>query len=498
MPSTKHTPMLIGVGAATRRAEDPRDALEPIALMREAVQRAGADAGDARWLSAVDDISAPQGLWAYSDPGRLVADAIGADKARTALAQIGVLQHTLISRAMRNIASGQSELALVIGGEAKYRSLRAAITGIDVADTPQTDVEPDQALKPERELVDPAEQACGLALAVHYYAIMENALRAAQGQSVSAHRDEIAEMWSAFGALAADNPDAWRQAPASPEAIREGSDKNAMMAFPYTKLHSTQWNVDQAAALLFCSARWARERGLEQSRAVWPLSATEANHMTSVSERAALHRCPGAAAAGQAALELAGIERADALDHIELYSCFPIAARMQARELGMDPAAPTKPLTVTGGMRFAGGPLNNYVLQATVSMAKRIRQRGGCGMVSGISGFMTKQGFGIWRDSPPEAGFRFADLSRQTANDTELRQVVVDAEGPARIAGYTVLHEKNMPVAAVAVCDLPDGRRTVARCEDAAVMARMLAEECTAMPVTLSGRHFRLSASASN
>ena len=492
MNATNHTPILIGVGAVSQRREDPLDALEPIALMREAARRAGDDAGDARWLSEVDDIGVPQGLWAYSDPGRLIADAFGAANARSALAQFGVLQHTLISRALRGIAAGESDLALVVGGEAKHRALRAQIAGVDAADTPQADAEPDQALKPERDLVVPAERACGLALAVHFYAIMENALRAARRQPVSEHRDEIARMWSGFSALAADNPDAWQRTPEAPETIRDGSAKNAMLAFPYTKLHSSQWNVDQAAALLLCSARWARARGLNLAGAVWPLSATEANHITALSERAALHRCPGAGIAGRRALELAEIERVDALDHIELYSCFPAAVRMQARELGLNPAAPPKPLTVTGGMRFAGGPLNNYVLQATVSMAKRIRRRRGRGMVSGISGFMTKQGFGVWGDSPPEQGFRFADVSRQAVRDTALREVADDAEGPGRIAGYTVLHDGKAPADAAAICDLPDGRRMVALCEDTATMARMMAEECAGLPVRLAARRFRL------
>ena len=38
------------------------------------------------------------------------------------------------------------------------------------------------------------------------------------------------------------------------------------------------------------------------------------------------------------------------------------AVEVFAAELGIDPA---RDLTVTGGMPFAGGPLNNYVLQAT-------------------------------------------------------------------------------------------------------------------------------------
>ncbi len=496
MPLTDNTPILIGVGVASQRCEDPLAAAEPITLMRQAAQRAGADAGNAAWLSQVDSIGVPQGLWAYSNPAKLVAETIGAARSRTTLAQLGVLQHTLIHQAMRDIDSGASQLALVIGAEAKYRSLRAAITGVPSADTPQHDSEPDQTLRPERELVHPSEQACGLQAAAHYYAIMENALRCAQGQSVAEHRDDIARMWSAFSHLAQHNPDAWQREPAPPEAIRDAQGKNAMIAFPYTKMHNSQWNVDQGAALLLASARWAREHGVDPRVAVWPLSATEANHMTALSERAALHRCAGAALAGGQALALAGLDAASELDHIDLYSCFPVAVRMQALELGMDPNAPPMPLSVTGGMRFAGGPLNNYVLQATACMAQRLRRQGGRGMVSGISGLMTKQGFGVWGAARPEEGFQFADLSAQTARETALREVAPDADGPARIAGCTVVHDNGAPSAAVAICDLADGRRAVAANDDPALMARAMESECIGWPVTIRQHRFTLDPAA--
>ena len=45
----------------------------------------------------------------------------------------------------------------------------------------------------------------------------------------------------------------------------------------------------------------------------------------------------------------------------EVYSCFPAAVRVQQRELGLDPAGTP---TLTGGMAFAGGPFNHYVLQS--------------------------------------------------------------------------------------------------------------------------------------
>jgi hypothetical protein len=63
------------------------------------------------------------------------------------------------------------------------------------------------------------------------------------------------------------------------------------------------------------------------------------------------------------------------VDHIMLSAigrpcCFPSAVRVQVRELGIDLR---RPPTLTGGMAFAGGPLNNFVFQALVTMARVLR-----------------------------------------------------------------------------------------------------------------------------
>ena len=55
----------------------------------------------------------------------------------------------------------------------------------------------------------------------------------------------------------------------------------------------------------------------------------------------------------------------------ELYSCFPAAVQLFAQTLNI-PENIDK--TITGGMPFAGGPLNNYMLHATAQVIMRIRE----------------------------------------------------------------------------------------------------------------------------
>ena len=71
-------------------------------------------------------------------------------------------------------------------------------------------------------------------------------------------------------------------------------------------------------------------------------------------------------------LEMAGTSVAD-LDYVDLYSCFPSAVQVAAHELGLPVGVESRPLTVTGGLTFAGGPWNNYVTHAIATMVEVLR-----------------------------------------------------------------------------------------------------------------------------
>src|SRR5207248_2705508 len=121
-------------------------------------------------------------------------------------------------------------------------------------------------LEPSVDLVLRSEIDSGLGgMPVGYYAIIESALRAAEGRSVDEHRDDLAALYGRFSEIAAGNVHAWRQQAVPASFIRDASAKNPMLAFPYTKLHNSSWNVDQATALLFCSAAKATEAGIDRS-----------------------------------------------------------------------------------------------------------------------------------------------------------------------------------------------------------------------------------------
>lgn len=479
--------MLVGVGTCTQREDDPARALEPLDLMLHAVRSAAENVPHAL-LGSVGRIAVPRGRWRYRNPGAEIARAIGATAARTVLAEVGVLQQTLLGDACRAIAEGEIDSALIVGGDAGYRILRARIAGVRAFERQQDD-EPDLWLQRADDLVDPAELNVGLGMAAGLYAIIDSAYRARHGWTVDAYRDHVAELYSRFSEIAAGNPHAWDRRAVDAVTIRNPSHRNPMQAFPYTRLHCSSWNVDQAGALLLCSAERARELGIPRDHWVFPVASTESNHMVPVSARADLAACPGARIAGNAALEAAGLP-VSAVDLIDLYSCFPVAVETYAAALGLPL---TRDVTVTGGMPFAGGPFNNYVIQATCRMAELLRRGSGRnGLVSSVSGILTKQAYGLWSRDPAPNGFVFRDVSADVARATGTRPIV-DASGEAgKIVGYTVLHEKGQPSRAVAVVDIDRGHAVV-QSVDAAVMARMQADElCGASVHVGTGQTFTL------
>lgn len=272
-------------------------------------------------------------------------------------------------------------------------------------------------------------------------------------------------MYGDFAAIAAANPPAWQRTALAATDIRAASAHNPMQAFPYTRAHCWSWNVDQAAALLFFSEARAMELGIPRDNWVYPLPSTVSNHMATVSARADLSHCIGADTAGEAALDAAGLT-IDQVDLLELYSCFPIAASSYVEALRV---TMPRALTITGGMPFAGGPFNNYVLQARCRAAELLRaQRQGTALVSSVSGMLTKPGFGLWSAKPGPRGFVEADVSAAVAAQSTTVPVLDTHTGSAAIAGYTVLYGRAQRPRAVALVDTPTGARVLTSSEDPA------------------------------
>jgi len=497
------TVVLIGAGIAQQRFDDPGEGVEAIELMWRAVEDAAVDSGTNAVLDLVTWVGVPEGTWSYRNPGALLAARAGRARAavHTVVADVGILQQDLLTRAIDAVARG-TKMALVVGGEAKYRNLRGVITGAPAAETTQGEyVTPDETMTPGSLAalgVHELEITRNTVTPVAAYALIENAIGHARCRSLDEHRDVVADLWAGFASVAADNELAWDRSGPSAAAIRDGVDGNRMISFPYTKRHSAQWNVDQAAALLLCTVRTAKALGIAADQWVFPHASAVANHAVAVTERQEIHRSPGAELAAPRVLELAGIGP-DELTQIDCYSCFPSAVELFADALGLALHDPRR-LTVTGGLAFAGGPLNNYVLQALVELVRRLRTDGdaGYGLSSSVSGFLVKQGFSVWSARPPGRGFLSDDVTTRVAERATTVDVVGDAHGPGSIATFTVDFAAGEPVRSVVLADVVDAAtpqrraRTIVEHRDPAVARALMAEDPIGRAVHLQDGAFEL------
>ena len=171
----------------------------------------------------------------------------------------------------------------------------------------------------------------------------------------------------------------------------------------------------------------------------------------------------------------------------ELYSCFPVAVQLFAEVLNI-PENIDK--TITGGMPFAGGPLNNYMLHATAQMLMRIRESS-CevGLITGVSGMMTKQALAIWGKNPA-MDFESKDVTKE-AEELELPvPMSTMSSGEGKVIGCTVLYEKNAPSKAVFYAEDSQGHRLVLTSTVSEIIKQVEEEECVGQKINYSNNHF--------
>ena len=479
-------PVVVGVGVATQSLDEPGAGDEAVALMTRAARAAGDDSGARGVLAAVERVAVPGGSWQYPDPGRIVAESIGAPGAFTSLVQVGIPQQSLFNDTYAAIREGRIDVGLVVGGEAARRAAVARRAGLQLADTTQDGVEPDDLQTVADEFVTRIESAGGVATPMAPFAIMDSALRHAEGRTIDEQRDEIARLYAGFNAVAGTYPHAAFPEPLDAAYIREPSPTNRPFAFPYNKWHLAQMNVDQAAAILVCSADAARRFGVDPAQVVVPVVSIISTLSLPMSLRRDLHRWPAMEVLGAAAERHLGHPLAD-IELAELYSCFPAAVRVQQRALGLpSDGVPT----VTGGEPFAGGPWNNFVLQATTAMVERVRaEPGRAGLVSTVSGLLNKPGLAVYTTDPQQP-LLLADLVEEATAATPRVEAVADHRGPATVTGYTVQFDGFDPVTTTAIAATPDGARCVATAHDPGLAKRVMHEELIGTEVAVTGTTF--------
>ena len=378
-----------------------------------------------------------------------------------------------MNEACRRIASGAANIVLLSGAEGIWSRRRARRAGERIPYTEQAPTEPDERLGSDVSMNNEIERERGFEAPVVLYPIFESAFRASRGESIEDHRTRIATMWEGFNRIAVANEHAWLRTPMTAAEIREPDGGNRMVGFPYTKAMNSNWDLDLAAGLIVCSAATARSLGVATDRWVFPHAGTDGADTIHVSNRDNLHSSPAIRIAGGRALELAGVG-VDDLAHVDLYSCFPSAVQISATEFGL---SLDRQLTVTGGLTFAGGPLNNYVMHGIAAMADVLRSdAGSVGLCTANGGYVTKHAFGVYSTTPPANGF--ASEHCQAAIDREpTREFDSAYAGRATLEAYTVMHGADGPERALAAIRTPSDARQWATSTDGELIADLLSDE---------------------
>lgn len=468
------TPVVVGVGQLVQRVDDPADAVEPLALMADVVVGAAEDAGAPGLAKSADAIWVVQGAWPYHDPGALIAERCGATPRHTARSPNGGNSpQSLLNKAATSIAAGERDVVVLCGAETIWSRRASRAAGVTIPVTMDEDSPKAPLLGDEVPMSSELERARGFEMPINIYPLFESAIRHARGETIAEHLERVSELWAGFNRVAVANPYAWSREPMTAEEIRTPSRSNRMVGFPYTKAMNSNWYLDQAAAVVLCSAGAAEAAGVPRDRWVFPWSGADAHDTPLFSERLDLRSSPAIRTIGAKAFELAGIT-VDEIAHVDLYSCFPSAVQIAAAELGL---GLDRQLTQTGGLTFAGGPLNNYVMHGIASLVGTLRDHAGeLGLQTANGGYVTKHAIGVYSTEPPPQPFRHEDC-QEAVDAFGSRETAPDHVGDATIEAYTVMHDHDGPRTALVTALTPEGRRALASSTDEAFMASLMAVE---------------------
>ncbi len=477
------TPVLVGAGQLT----DREGALTPLELMVEASRRAAADAGangDALLARAGSVGVVEPFSWPVPDPARELARELGLEPRETTIsARGGNGPIALLGDAAAAIARGGLDVALLAGGEAGTRFQQALRAGGDAGFGTQPEgTEPSRTVGTDRDPHDPAELDAGLIAPIFWYPMFENALRGAAGRTREEHEAFLGELWLGFAGVARDNPFAWTTSPpGTAREIATPSPGNRRVSDPYTKAMNANITVDQGAALLVCSVEAAEAAGIPRERWVFVEATAGASDHWLCGERDRWDRSPAIAATTAAVL--AGT-RADEVAHLDLYSCFPSAVQVAAHELGIDPLS--RPLTVTGGLAFFGGPANDYVMHSLVTLAERVRaEPDSKALATAVGWYLTKHGAALLTGAPAKP-YRHHDV--QALVDAQPRREIAREAVAGTVESHTAIFDRDgsatMGIVAVRT---DDGRRAFGRTHDAGTLAELQGREPLGRPVRTDG-----------
>jgi acetyl-CoA C-acetyltransferase len=478
-----NTPVVVGVGQAAERIDDPNyRGMSPVELAAAAARAAVGDCGVEDAASAIDTvagvrqfeisglINAPLGR--SNNYPRSVANRIGAAPARAILEIVGGQgpQH-LISELATEIAAGRSQVAMVFGSDATstLRYFAKAEAKPDFTETVDGDLE-DRGQGIEK-LVSRYTVIHGLTSAPIQYALLENARRAGTGLGPAEYRRKMGELFAPFTKIAASNPFAAAPVERTVDELITVTDRNRMIAEPYPRLMVARDQVNQGAAALLMSVDAARHLGVPEENWVYLHGHADIEEQALL-ERPDLGHAPSHVLAVREALAMAGIG-VDDIATFDLYSCFPVPVFNVCDGMGIAPDDP-RGLTLTGGLPFFGGAGNNYSMHAVAKTVAQMRRTPGeFGLVGANGGILSKYSVGVYSTTPAEWRPDRSAQAQARVADWPTVPVTEQADGVGTVETYTVWRDDGRATGIV-VGRLDDGSRFLSTTEDDDLIALLI------------------------
>lgn len=441
-----------------------KPALDPLGLMVRATRGVADMMASETVLKELDGIMVVRTVSRhYLSPAEQLAQEIGATPQFSHVSGIGGNSpQTLINIAAGMIARNELDSVLIAGAEAYVQREK---------ESPKIESALFRGIPKDYAGDDfigstPLENRHGIEHPMQGFPLFETALWAASGLDLQTYLMKVGDMWSTFSKTASHHPNAWSKIERTPEEIITPSPSNRSVAFPYTKYMNSFVTVDQGAAVILMSEEKAKRYSQKDRQTVYFLGGGYAeDSQRFMVEKSDFTASPPLKAAVEKALARSCMPL-ESLDCFELYSCFPSAVSIAKKMIGIADDDP-RPLTLTGGLGFFGGPGNNYSLHGVATLAETISSgEKSNGLVTALGWFMHKHAAGVYASEPLGGKFKNHDVRDQKDSLAGKDPVRIKDQvtGTGTIETYTIIYSKDQqPSYAVLYGKTRDNYRFIAR-----------------------------------
>ncbi|MHA1985835.1 MAG: hypothetical protein ACW98D_04255 [Promethearchaeota archaeon] len=479
MINSKSWPIIIGAAQYTQ-PKGTKNALDPLKLIARVSQLAMEDTKIKNINELIDSVNVVFfASWSYEDaPGELCEMLNINPLNKTLSLSGGNTSLRILNQAAISLYEGKCKMVLITGGEAWYSSSLAR-NGKIILNWPKY-IKTKYTEAGSMKSLNEFEQKYSLHIPSISYAIFETALRKASGRNLKEHQLSIGRLFEKFSKVGSNNPFAWLKKSYTAQEIITPSPKNRNVNHPYTKYMCSNPFVDQSGAILLTTQEFAEELNVEPSKWIYLMGGGNLQNIFNITQRPSLIKSPAVKYGSRLSLAQAGLKKED-IDRFDFYSCFPSMVQIMRNALKLKEDDP-RPLTITGGMPFFGGPWNNYSLHPVITAVNQIRENPSLKIMQiANGGWNTKISIAIYGKSPPIKPWSTNEFSetQQEILKEKLPNPVEEANGILTIEAYTITYKRDgTPDLGIVIGFLDNGSRTLAVLkEDSQILENLSQQE---------------------